>query len=270
MDEATIRRRLRSIGWKQHLLPTQDAERYFVDIEKPVVLQGATAVSGDFHIPLFDPDYLNQAIEHWREAKLKQLVIGGDFWNEDGLSSFEYKQKAAGLSYERAEGQHVLAKLLETFKHIVFIRGNHDARFLKAIGYAVPFPEAMRMMFADLDQKLMDRVTVSGLDYCLVEAGGETYRIAHPKDYSSVPNNNGRRLAAKYQQHVLCLHSHHTAIAPDASGQFITAEVGGFFDISKTEYVQRTTAHARWTKGYGFIEADGHFVLESELWGTRR
>lgn len=159
---------------------------------------------------------------------------------------------------------------LDRFETVVLIYGNHDARFLKLLGYKVTYAEAQRMLFNELNDDERSRLKISGRDFALVEAGEQTFRVCHPKDYSSVPCANARKLAAKYQQHVICGHSHHTGIVPSTCGNFIAAELGGFYLYDATDYVQRTTSHAKWTKGYGGIEDDGYFWLQSEVWGTRR
>ena len=276
VSERAVRRALTNalLAYEPHLLAPAEEEvddiaDYFIEIEKPLVIEGPVAIAADLHAPLFKISAVNAAILRWRAAGLRTLVFAGDFWMQDGLSAFEYKQASANLARELRVGNYVMEKLFESFDRIVMTYANHDARFVKALGYKLKFAESMRLLFGELPDSAKGKLEITNLDYVIVQAGGQTYRICHPKDYSATPLANARKLCSKYQTHVLCGHSHHSAIGSDVSGKFIAAELGGFFDTDKTEYMQRSTAHPTWTNGYGGIGEDGRFWLESDLWGSQ-
>lgn len=253
-----------------HLENLQQARDYWSDVDRPVTLAGGkpVAVCADFHVPLFKVDYVNEALDYWIDAGAKTLVIAGDYWNMDSLSSFEYKQGSANLTREWKVGGYVITKLLESFDEILLTYGNHDARVVKSLQYRLTFAEGMRLMFGEVPEEARKKLVFTNLDHVLIDTPKGIYRACHPKDYSATPGVNARALAAKYHQHILCGHSHHSGIVPDVSGKYIAAEIGGFFDTDKTNYLKRTTKHANWTNGYGLVDAAGRFHLRSELWST--
>jgi hypothetical protein len=273
VDEASVRRGLNSVGYKPYLLPTATITRLRTELEKPLRVDvgelGAGAVTADWHHPLCDYDLVNTFIDHSRDIKATNwLVVAGDWFNVDSLSQFDYKQSQAGLDREMFASTETMEAVLKTFKWVFFSWGNHDARMHKALGYKVDFIKAMKMMFEDLDPKLLKRITFSNLDHVWIDTPRGPYYVAHPKTYSQVPLTSAIKLAGKKLSHVLTGHSHHAAVGYDRSGQFIVAELGGLHTKDPVEYLQRSTNFPEWTQGYGHIAKDGYFSLTSPGWSN--
>ena len=265
--ESTVRRGLDRIGYKRYLVPTdRQPDRFTFDLDKPIVHVGDAMITADWHIPLYDPDLVNNMIEKARELELTDLVIGGDFFNFDALSQYDPKQDSAGLDRELAEALAVMRVLLETFERIYYIWGNHDNRLTKTLGFKLRFEDAMRLMFGELGEELLGRLVFSGLDHIWIESGTQTYYICHPANYTRTPLATARTLATKYHANVVTAHSHHFAAGSDISGDLVVAEAGGLFDRSKTSYLQRSTTFPTWCQGYAWIK-DGRLSLTSPLWG---
>jgi hypothetical protein len=274
VDEASVRRGLAKAGWKPYLVPSNVVHSIQTAVERPMVLDtsalGAGAITADWHHPLTDYGLVNVFIEQARELRATNyLVVAGDWFNVDALSSFDHKQASADLDTEFLGSTATMETLLSTFKRLIFSWGNHDARMHKALGYKVSFTKAMKMMFEDLDPKLMDRVSFTNLDHIYIDTPARgRYMVAHPKTYSSIPLSSARKLASKHLTHVLTGHSHHTALGYDPSGRFVVGELGGFFSADHVEYLQRTTNFPNWTNGYGFLSKDGHLSMESPGWSN--
>lgn len=275
MSEAAVRRGLRKAKFQPHLVPPSTIKKLDIALEKPLRIDvrkdGPGAVTADWHHPVTDYGLVNTFIDHARDiGATNWLLVAGDWFNIDALSRFDFKQKDADLAREVYGSDETMKRLLETFDKIYLSWGNHDARIHKALGYKVPFTKAMRMMFEDIDPRMFDeRIILSNLDHVIIETPRGPYRVAHPKAYNAVPLTTARKLASKHLQHIVTGHSHHTALGADVSGTFTVAEIGGFFDGQKVEYLQRTTTFPNWQKGYGFIDSDGYLVVESELWSSR-
>lgn len=274
VSEASVRRGLRKAGFKPYLVPSRTITQFQSTLEQPLVIdvakQGGGAVTADWHHPLTNYNLVNTFIDHALDiGATNWLAVLGDWFNIDSLSAFDFKQDDASLPREIEASTVTMDRLLDTFDEIVLSWGNHDARVHKALGYKVPFAQAMRMMFYDLDPAKLARVRFTNLDHILISTPRGTYRGAHPKAYSSVPLTNARRMASKHLQHIITGHSHHTAIGHDVSGQFVAAEIGGFFDANKTAYLQRSTAFPNWQNGYGFIDRDGYLYIEGQGWSSK-
>lgn len=237
-----------------------------IELDSPLTLTGDVGITADFHIPLYDPEYVNTMIETFSDAGIKTLVIGGDFLNMDELSRFDDKQSSAGLEWEMGEAVKVMEALTENFDRIIYMWGNHDARFHKALGMKIQFKAAMKYIFNDLDKEVLTKIEFTNLDHVWCETeDGEKWYICHPANYARVPLTTARVLSAKLDAHVVTAHSHHCAVGYAIDGKHVVAEIGGLFDSSKTGYLQRTTTFPTWTQGFALLK-DGKLRVHSPGW----
>lgn len=258
------------MGVQRHFLPTSPAveERLRLAIDKPIVLPLSAdyAITADWHIPLYDPEYVNDFIEDARGRGLSKLIIAGDFFNFDALSAYDPKQDGAGLENELNEAGMVMRTLLETFDDIYYLWGNHDARLHKALGFAIKFQEAMKMVFGSLGKDALQRITFTNLDFLWIgEEGENRWYVCHPANYTRVPLSTARTLSTKYESNVITAHSHHCAVGYGINGKNVVAEIGGLFDRHKTGYLQRSTTFPTWAQGYAFL-VDGTLRVVSPGW----
>lgn len=242
---------------------------YMVELDSPLTLTGDIGITADFHIPLYDPDYVNTMIKTFRDAGIKTLVVGGDFLNMDELSRFEDKQASAGLEFEIGEAVKVMDVLTQSFDRIIYMWGNHDARLHKALGLKLQFKHAMKLIFNELDKEGLSQIEFTNLDHVWHEneETGERWYICHPANYTRVPLTTARILSAKLDAHVITAHSHHCAIGYAIDGEHVVAEIGGLFDKTKTNYLQRTTTFPTWTQGFAML-VDGKLRISSPGWSN--
>lgn len=268
VNESTIRRGLDRRGIQRQLLPEdQDfAERFKIELDKPIRLSGRIALTADWHIPLYDANYANRFIKEARDREYKTLVIAGDFFNFDALSAYEPKQQDAGLEKELLEAKAVMRILLETFEKVYYLWGNHDARLHRALGYAMQFRTAMETVFGSLGGDALDRLTFTNLDHLWVTTPAGEWYICHPANYTRTPLATARQLASKFNAHVVTAHSHHCAVGYGPDGMKVVAEIGGLFDRHKTGYLQRSTTFPTWAQGYAFLDEKGRLLVRSPGW----
>lgn len=238
-----------------------------IELESPLCINGDAVVTADYHVPLHDPKYINKMLEAARSRGIDQLIIAGDYWNFDAISQYHPKQSAANLEVELPVGLDVMRTLLKTFEHVYFLKGNHDYRFVKALGYKLSFAESMRLLFGGLGEKELSRITFTNLDHCWLDSGFESFYICHPGNYSSVPLKVPRDLANKLNSHVISAHCHHCAVGYSLDAEHVAIEVGGFFDYSKTEYLQESNTYPVWQQGFVIVE-NGLPRISSPLWET--
>jgi predicted phosphodiesterase len=253
------------MGVKRHLLPVEDvSERLSIELDKPIVLpkDELYAITADWHIPLYDPEYTNVFIEDSRKRGAKKLIVAGDFFNFDALSAYYPKQETAGLQTELFEASSVMKALLESFDEVTYLWGNHDARLHKALGFTIQFQEAMKMVFGELGKEALARIKFTNLDHVWI---GDSWYVCHPANYTRVPLSTARTLSTKYECNVITAHSHHCAVGYGINGSNVVAEIGGLFDRHKTAYLQRSTTFPTWAQGYAFLE-EGRLIVRSPGW----
>lgn len=232
---------------------TADSSRFEFGLEKPLMLRGDWAVTADWHVPLYDAKLVNKFLDDAAQRGLSNLLIAGDYLNGDSLSQYYPKQKTAGIEKEIDEARSLMETLAKNFKQIVFLKGNHDYRYVKSVEYRTDFVSAMREVFDGIT--LNDcRLKFTNLDHVYLNSNGERFFIAHPTSYSKSPLNNPIAIAEVKKCHTLTAHTHHCAMGWDASGSYVVGELGGFFNIPQTEYLQGTTTYPNWCNGYWFIQ----------------
>lgn len=234
-------------------LDANDMNRLEFGLEKPLILRGDWAVTADWHVPLYDARLVNRFLDEAAERELYNLVIAGDFLNGDSLSQYMPKQKSAGIEKEVREARKLMTVLGKNFKNIVYLKGNHDYRYVKSNEYRTDFVTAMKEVFEGIDMSGC-RLKFTNLDHVYINSNGQKYYVAHPTSYSKNPLNNPGAIAETKKCHVLTAHTHHCAMGWDASGAYVIGELGGFFSIPQTEYLQSTTTYPNWCNGYWFIQ----------------
>lgn len=275
-SEASVRRALKRGDYDPALLEPSFVRQATVLLDQPLRLNsvelGGVAVTADWHHPLTDYRLVNQFIAEARERRIRNtLLVAGDWFNMDALSAYSPKQrKGADVATELEYSQETMKALLETFQRVVITKGNHDWRLIRALGWTLEFKDAMRLLFPDLTPRELGRIEFSNLDHAWIDTPNGSWFVAHPTVYSKKPLTAAIELSDIKRAHVITGHSHHTAVGFARDGRSVVAEIGGFFDVSKTEYLQNTTTFPTWTQGYGFIDKHGHFILESPSFSFRR
>lgn len=219
----------------------------------PLVRTGDAIVICDLHIPLHNPKMINEVIFQARECGITKLIIAGDYWNMDSFSSYLPHQPEADLPVEIYDGNLIMKTLLNTFEEVDFIWGNHDFRLSKKLGFKKSFKECITWMFQGLTEEEMAKIRISDLDYMWYYPDPLTlqkFYICHPRNFSSIPLTVGRKLATKFNCSVITGHSHHLAMGFALNGRDIVIEGGGLYDPSRTEYIQKSTAHHSWVPGF--------------------
>ncbi len=270
VDESTVRRALDSIGYQRDLIPTEGPswdERFNIILDTPLTHTGDLMITADWHIPLYDPEYVNEMIRTARAESLDTLCIAGDFFNFDALSAYSPKQESAGLEKELGEAVAVMRVLLETFDTIYFLWGNHDARMHTALGFKLQFSTAMKQVFGILGDEALERIVFTNLDHMWVYDGngGVPWYVCHPQNYTRSPLSSATKLASKVNANVITAHSHHCAVGYGVDGQKVVAEAGGLFDRTKTAYLQRSTTFPTWVQGYAWLKG-GKLNVTSPGW----
>ena len=245
---------------------TTDKSRFEFGLDKPLELKGDWAVTADWHVPLYDAALVNTFLDD--ATNYNNLLIAGDFLNGDSLSQYYPKQKSAGIEKEISEARNLMEILCQNFKNIVFLKGNHDYRYTKTAEYRETFEESMTQVFDGVPRH-GSRLKFTNLDHCYLTSNKQRYFIAHPTTYSKNPLNNPLAISDTKRCHVLTAHTHHCAMGWDASGEYVVGELGGFFNIQQTEYLQGTTAYPNWCNGYWFIKNGAPYMVSYGARGLR-
>ena len=273
VDEASVRRAFKKAGYKRGLIPpNEDLPRALETVDIPINVYGDALLIADVHCPLHNREYLYVAILDAIDSGIGTVVFCGDFWQGDQYSNYFPKQIT--LEDELSAGVELMEWLLGFFDRAFFIKGNHDYRYVKARGYKSSFVQAMQDAFKGLSDEAMDKIEFSNLDHMyLCDPNNEYYPdkdwyVCHPQAYSRQPLAGARALTTIHDMNVATAHSHHCARGYGPNGKHQAMELGGFFDTSRTAYLQASTAFPKWTPGFAIYQ-NGLMRLESPGWSKR-
>lgn len=235
------------------------------NIPEPLEHFGSAMVSGDVHIPLTNQNMVKSMFSKAKENDLSTLILAGDTFNADSLSRFDLKQKDHTLKQELDIGREFVGACLDEFERVILFKGNHEDRFIRALGYKLDFAQTMELILGEVydDSKLV----ISNLDHMKVFGPqGKEYYVCHPKAYSRQPLATGRALASKWNCNIICAHAHHHAIGTDISGRYVIAELGGLFDPDKAAYLKEATTFPKQSSGLVWINNEDRLASWSPLW----
>lgn len=278
VSEATIRRWKKkyedetdafleaTIGSKGSVRASKALASFESGLPRPMEYFGSPLITGDVHIPLTSMMMTAIMYEKRRQNNIADLILGGDFWNNDGLGRFDPKQLDHTLEQEWDIGREYFGALLDEFENVYIIKGNHDDRFPRALGYKVGFVEATKLLLGKVYEDNAERIHISPLDHMYVYGKeGQKYYVCHPKAYSRSPLATGRALAAKHHCNIICAHAHHHAVGTDISGQYVVAEMGGLFDANKAAYLHEATTFPKQVNGLCWLDPNGRLVAWNPL-----
>jgi hypothetical protein len=241
-------------GNHRRIAATRDAPPPLVPIiDEEVRLEGDYAVMSDMHLPVTRYDVVERWLDDAERAGLTRAILPGDTFNQDRWSRHEHKQGGAGPEEEMAAALWAFTQMLDVFDELVIALGNHDESLHRKLDYAVTFDKAMRMMLAGIPPEGLERITITGRDYVLVDTDDGLWRICHTRAYSRQPLAYPNRLALRHGCHVAGAHRHHHAQGYSANGKRIV-ELGGAFDEDRMAYANR------WTDDFPMMQ-NGYMLL---------
>lgn len=205
-------------------------------------LSGDWVLIGDLHCPYVDWELAERVVETARRFHIRQLLICGDIFDFQTLSSYPLAHPPPSAEQEESIAREIFEMYTSWFKMVRILTGNHDLRLFKALQGALGDEAVIAALMARL--AIEKRAEWSTYGYCLIETPTGIWRVTHPKNYSRVLLATAQRLAWKHHQHVIVFHEHATAVGLDNSGQYVIASVGCMADPVKLPWVQMTDTTA--------------------------
>ena len=247
-------RRYRHLGF---FIPKETEIPYFTDERIPM---GDWAICCDVHAPYHNELWCNRFVMVSQVLGINKAVIVGDLLDMDFAKKW-FDVEPSTLDREEMLSDPVF-KLLNYFKSVVLIMGNHEKRPELSTDARIQAKHLFRIFGKDIWRekfKLIPRTRVWI---------GNTYLCVHPRNYSQISAAVALRLAEKHNCHVLNAHGHFVALRYDRSGEYMGVDLGGLFDINKTKYIhEQTTTHPVWNNGFGMIKNKKfHLFHENTDW----
>ena len=270
-------------------------ESKFLAYDQPeVMLADSVVVLPDIQAPYHHAEFINKVLDLCDAWNVRYAVLAGDVIENAALTSFspnwatepksaipdELRElvdnlpenerekfdevinrydgglETVGASTEWHYARREIRRIVERFDGLIWINGNHEARILKQLKSPM-LPEDIKRLFVGDTSKV---ITVPHY-HCIVESGGEIWRITHP---NSSAKYDSKSYASKYLSHVAMAHSHHWVMQRDKSGQFYAVEMGCLVDERRLPYVSHRDSKVDSHALGALIIRDGHPWLLGE------
>lgn len=217
-----------------------------------VVKEENVIVASDFHVPGENKAAIRQMMEYAREHGIKHLIINGDYWNNDAVSSWELKDPSMGLSREIQQGTRLMRMLLQHFT-VYLVCGNHDVRMPRALSHSINYVEWMTSLFPeDVGKKLF----VTNFDHLYLDSGDKTYRVCHPSLYSRIKGRTVSLLSQDIHENVIMGHQHFLSMSTNQTGKFLCIDCGCMCDTNAFLYKRASTSRfPAWENGFLHIKS---------------
>ena len=238
------------------LKPRSIAE-VITDDEGTIRVYGDAVVISDVHIPFHDMAIIQRVAEYGK--KIDTLVINGDTFNFDHLSSFPCKQPDAGWKVEKKTAQDLFIVLCEAFDKIIINEGNHDRRIESGTNYNFDIEDIIDII---VPERHRDKIYLSDKDYCIIN---DTYRPTHGTEYSRRHGSKAIMYSKLYNLNVIAAHSHmlgrYTIDEHDIDSKgnkninLIAIDGGHCCDEKRFKYkTRKSTGHGVWCQGFVVIQ----------------
>ena len=236
------------------LVPRYDGELHLAADDYMIVC--------DYHSPYFSVLWHNRMLAVAEKLDVRKIIIIGDLV-DCAFASYYYSEHKPALADEADENKRLLRSFLDSFEEIILIKGNHEDR----LGRLTDAKVTIEILLENWTREAWGtQIKYSSYDKLFI---GDEWMLVHPKSYSQISGNVSKRLAAKFHRHIINTHGHFVAWGYDVSGEYLSVDLGGMFDLAKIEYVNmKTTTHPLWGNGFGVLR-NNHFTLFDKMtdWG---
>lgn len=238
--------------------------------DKPLKSEGDALILSDVEAPFQHSEFINRCIDLADAWGIRVLHLAGDLLHYDNLSAWgdewtetkedlvetvleiigtlkgANKEQArgrlseagllneGGLSGELAEARQIF-RHFDAFSDIYVALGNHDDRYLRALGQALEPGELLHQ----LDRHNDARWKIAPYYYTLIETRAGIFRATHPRNAGRTAAQD---LAVQFHQHIVMGHSHRWSVNRDPSGDYWAIQSGHCVDEKRLAYVMQRDA----------------------------
>ena len=259
---------------------------------KQLKSEGDAVILTDLEAPFQHSEFVNRVLDLADTWGIQTLHLGGDFLHYDRLSAWgdewqgeneavqkmmdwilcnvptkksqeavnlleTIKADGGDLSDEMKDARAVFRNL-NSFKRILVALGNHDDRFMRALGVGMKPIELLVQIEVSRDK----RWEIAPYYHTEIETEKGKFRIEHPRSAGRLAAID---LAVQNRCHTIIGHPHRWAVNLDPSGSYWAIQTGHCVDEERLAYVmQRSAKRDAHALGATIIRGGYPFVLHRD------
>lgn len=237
-------------------------------LPKLLSIKGDAVIAGDIHVVTTQHSLIKSIAQMGEKYQIPNVIIAGDLFNMDLFSSWTPSGHEVSYSQEEEAARKIFRYLLGTFDNLYYMKGNHDDRFFRKLNGQSGMESLAKTITPGTSQ---DRVHTTDRNYMDVYTQTGKWRVVHQYQYSVDKLKVGRRLAAKYQCHIITHHQHHCAVGMSDDNKYTVVDNGCLAQSDKVAYKEMNiNTMPEWNIGFGVLK-DGRWIpcLRNGLWGEK-
>jgi len=225
------------------VFPTNPGEEYsdFIKLKADRVM-----IIGDCEIPDHDVEMFEHVVSAARHFKIDTLIINGDFVSNDAFSKWARVHAYRLMFRDQVDLTALTLRVfLQTFKHIIYLPGNHERWLPKAVDGEI----TMKDILGEIPG-----LEISDYPYLYLTSAGQEIFVCHQREYRRIPLSAPITICQSRHIHCWCGHTHRQCFGWDPSGKYWLIEGGHCRSEPHTLYKRmEVTGHPKWNSGFGMI-----------------
>ena len=228
-------------------LPRPEDTGYIQRFDAPLQVTGDCMVAGDFQVPFYHVEATQRLLAIAQKLGIKQLIIGGDFFDLPYWSTFDRTLMQQQLTWtdDKAIGRRIFAELLEWFDRIYITADNHSLRYFRK----TEFKESISAFYGGVvGDALATKVSVSESPIVTVN---DVWAVVHPAAYRQLKLSSASALAMKLEKNIFVFPGHLAEKGISKYVNWLIVDGGCMTDSELHEYVaHKITPHPNWNVGF--------------------
>jgi len=220
-------------------------------------IKGDAVIAGDIHVVSTEHKLIRALAQMGEKYQVPNIILAGDLFNMDLFSSWTPSGYEVSFEQEQKAATKIIQYLLGSFEKVYYMRGNHDERFMRRLNGQFSMEGLAKLI---TPAGIKDRVITTERNYMDVHTPTGKWRVVHQYQYSKDKLKVGRRLASKYQCHIICHHQHHCAVGMSDDNRFTVVDNGCLALGSNVAYKElNINDMPEWNVGFGVLK-DGRWI----------
>jgi len=215
-------------------------------------------VVADFHVPFIDIEFFEKILKFSKKRKVSDLLSVGDFFDQDAFSYWYKEVDRIDWEDELNSAFKAVNNIQDCFKKSYYCMGSHDkrlARMLADKGKNISATFAYREL-----KTAHPEIEVTYHQKMILESGGRTYHLEHPKTVMRVGNVSPHRRQSSLGGSLVFAHGHKQGMERAWNGKDYIIALGMVGDPLKIHYHTIPSGYAEWDQGFLWVE-DGKPTL---------
>jgi len=224
-----------------------------------------TLVFFDLHSPRMNKPLVEAALKYAALNKIDRLILGGDSLDLAYFSYFLNRTKYSPDSSDKemTVTEELFKAFFKVFKEVIYLPGNHDDRWGKAIDQKIGIDRLLRMVIGD---ECLKKMVITERRYLTIDTPCGVWRITHQIGKGrSVPLSTVLQYSTLHNMNVASGHEHFLGAVRNKNNSGWAVQGGHMSDESLMEYKSLVDGnYTVWAPGFLELDKNGRPILWEE------